>query len=82
MGDSALFHIVLVSAAIHLNFVKNDFTSAEVVYHKLKAIQSVNERLRNSPIGVSDDMIHAVVFMAMTEASLLQANESISANCH
>jgi hypothetical protein len=71
MGDQALFHVVLLSAAIHVNFVNGIFTSPETAYHKLKTIQTVNEKLRHSPTAVSDHMIHAVLFMAMCEVSFV-----------
>lgn len=72
MRDPAVFHVILLSAAVHLNFINNNFTSADTVYHKLKAIQSVNEKLKKSPNEVSDDMLHVVMFMAMAEASSFQ----------
>ncbi|KAE9381931.1 hypothetical protein N431DRAFT_321297 [Stipitochalara longipes BDJ] len=69
LSDPALFHVILLCAAVHLNFVaKNNFTSAEIAYHKVKAIQSVNERLRHSPTAASDHIIHAVMLMALNEA--------------
>jgi Fungal specific transcription factor domain len=76
MHDPALFHVILLSAAVHLNFVNNVFTSADVVYHRLKAIRSVNERLKTSPNAISNEMLHVVMFMAITEASFFQASSA------
>ncbi len=73
LNDPALFHVILLCAAVHLHFVNSHLLPIEVAYHKLKAIQSVNERLRDSPTAISDHTIHAVMLMVLSEASSSQA---------
>jgi len=77
MKDEALFHVLLLTSALHLRYLTGNGNwdeigkdpSTEVISHKLTAIRKVNEKLRDPPAAISDEIIHAVTFMAMTEVN-------------
>jgi hypothetical protein len=77
MRDQALFHVLLLTSALHLCYltgnVNGDETgkgaSTEIISHKLTAIRKLNEKLRDPPRAISDQVIHAVTFMAMAEVN-------------
>jgi hypothetical protein len=79
MKDEALFHVLLLTSALHLRYltenVEWDETEkgqvTEIISHKLAAIRKVNEKLRDPPSSISDEIIHAVTFMAMAEVSFI-----------
>jgi len=79
MKDEALFHVLLLTSALHLRYltenVEWDETEkgqvTEIISHKLAAIRKVNEKLRDPPSSISDGIIHAVTFMAMAEVSFI-----------
>jgi hypothetical protein len=75
MRDQALFHVLLLTSALHLCYLTGNVNwdetgkgpSTEIISHKLTAIRKVNEKLRDAPTTISDQVIHAVTFMAMAE---------------
>lgn len=79
MGDQALFHVLLLTSALHLCYLTGNVNwnetgkvpSTEIISRKLTAIRQVNEKLRDSPTAISDQLIHAVTFMAMVEVNII-----------
>jgi hypothetical protein len=79
MRDQALFHVLLLTSALHLFYLTGNMNwdetekgpSTEIISHKLTAIRKVNEKLRHTPTEISDQVIHAVTFMAITEVNCI-----------
>ena len=77
MRDQALFHVLLLTSALHLRYLTGNVNwdaigkdqSTEIISHKLTAIRKVNEKLRDPPSTISDEIIHTVTFMALAEVS-------------
>ncbi|KAE9373810.1 hypothetical protein N431DRAFT_338467 [Stipitochalara longipes BDJ] len=90
MRDQALFHVLLLTSALHLRYLTGNLnidktekdSSTEVISHKLTAIRKVNEKLRDPPTAISDEMIHAVTFMAMAESVDFLGGNEAAANAH
>ncbi|KAH8800693.1 hypothetical protein F5884DRAFT_862619 [Xylogone sp. PMI_703] len=67
--DAAFFHAILLRSALHANFLTGNGKALEPVFHKIKAIQLVNEKLQNPTERLSDLMILTVAFLAITECN-------------
>ncbi|KAH8803048.1 fungal-specific transcription factor domain-containing protein [Xylogone sp. PMI_703] len=69
MQDAALFHAILLRSALHANSATGTFKPSELVLHKIKTIQLVNEKLQNPSERLSDSMIMTVAFLAIIECT-------------
>lgn len=67
MSDPALFHMHLLTAAIHYNFATKNSDIQELLFHQTKAIQLVNSQVIHQPNEIKDTLMAAVAYLAITE---------------
>ena len=85
LKDEALFHVLLLTSALHLRYLTGDIKwdqigkdqSPEIISHKLTAIRKVNEKLQTPHASISDETIHAVTFMALAEVRCIRVYAAI-----
>jgi hypothetical protein len=65
--DPALLHSVLCHAAIDLSIINCKPLMLEGIYHKARAIEIINNRLKNNEQATSDATIAAVACLAYLE---------------
>jgi len=66
MSDTASFHMLLCSSALYADVISGANESSEASFHKLKAIQEINRRLKCGA-DASDATIAAVSSLAKVE---------------
>jgi hypothetical protein len=79
LRDQALFHVLLLTSALHWCYLTGDVNkdetrkgaSTEIIVHKLAAIRKINEKLQDPLVNIPDNIIHAVTFLAMAEVKSL-----------
>lgn len=71
LGDAALFHMILLCSAIHIKFLSQSTDFEEDFFHKMKAIEVVNQRIQEQTEVNSDNVIRTVAFLAIAEVSSL-----------
>jgi hypothetical protein len=70
MKDAAFFHTILLRSAMHVNFLIGNIASLEHVFHKIRVIQLVNERLEIPTERLSDSTIMTIAFLAAAEVTV------------
>ncbi len=69
LTEGALFHMMLLTSAMHLNYIRADKNMLEYDYHKLSAIELVNTRLQalNDGTQIPDATMLAVAYLAISD---------------
>jgi hypothetical protein len=68
MSDAALFHSIMCSSSLYLDFASGTSESPHSIIHKMEAIHLINVQLRATS-AVSDAIIGAVSFLAIVKVS-------------
>jgi hypothetical protein len=71
--DEVLFYTVLFASATHRGICNGDPESKEAGLLMKSALPLLGERLKNSPLKLSDATIGAVSCLAMTEVRILSS---------
>jgi hypothetical protein len=70
INDSAFFHAILLRSAVHSNVLTGHARKLEDVFHRIRLIQLVNERLKMPVEKLSSSTIIAIAFLALAEGSV------------
>lgn len=66
VADPGLFHLGIIASAIHLGLMTKEYNRTELIFHKIRVIQLVNERLQQCN-QVTDSIILIVANLANVE---------------
>ena len=66
LSDAALFHVIICSSSLFLDFASGSSESSRSIAHKTEAIRSINAHLQDAS-RISDAIIAAVGFLAKIE---------------
>jgi len=67
LEEDSLFHILLLASAAHINLQRGKYDSQDSIFHKFKALRSINEGLKHG--RCDDNFIHCICSLALESVS-------------